>query len=157
MAITIDIQSTGMATAYNPIDYVLSSTNTGQTSFKYLSQLYVNSSKVHTYLTPSDPNYSNGVIDISNIVESYLDYDFDTDLNDDSFVNCPNSIAEAYLVFGEQYDVSGTITDFTGLATSQTLEVLNGSLEYEDYIGFDYTEYLNNSTNATKFLTNAPV
>jgi len=157
MAIIIDQQVTGMATAYNPIDYVLSSDNTGETNFKYISTVYVNGSDVHTYLTPADPVYSNGVIDISDIVESYLSFDFDTSLNDDSIKNNPNSIAEVYVDFGEQYDVSGTVTDFSGLATSQTIEVINGSLEYEDYIGFDYTDYYNNSSSLTKFLTNAPV
>ena len=34
--------------------------------------------------------------------------------------------------------------------------MINGSLNEEDYIGFDYTQYLNNSTASTKFLTNAP-
>jgi len=157
MAITIDQQVTGMAVAYNPMDYVLSSDNTGETSFKYLSDVYVNSTKRHTYLTPADPVYSNGVINVADIVESYVSYDFDTALSDDSIKNNPNSIVELYIDFGEQYDVSGTITDFSGLATSQTLEVLNGSLNYEDYVGFDYTEYYNNSSAATKFLTNAPV
>jgi hypothetical protein len=157
MAITIDQQVTGMATAYNPIDYVLSSTNTSETSFKFISDVYVNGVKRHRYLTPADPVYSNGFIDIASIIESYLTFDFDTSLNDDSIKDNPNSIVEVYVDFGEQYDVSGVITDFSGLATSQTLEVINGSLEYEDYIGFDYTEYLNDSTAATKFLTNAPV
>jgi len=157
MAITIDQQVTGMATAYNPIDYVLSSTNTSETSFKFISDVYVNGVKRHRYLTPADPNYSNGFIDIASIIESYLDFDFDTSLSDDSIKDNPNSIVEVYVDFGEQYDVSGVITDFSGLATSQTLEVINGSLEYEDYIGFDYTDYYNNSSSLTKFLTNAPV
>jgi hypothetical protein len=157
MAITIDQQVTGMATAYNPIDYVLSSTNTSETSFKFIADVYVNGVKRHRYLTPADPNYSNGFIDIASIIESYLTFDFDTALSDDSIKDNPNSIAEVYVDFGEQYDVSGVITDFSGLATSQTLEIINGSLEYEDYIGFDYTEYLNDSSALTKFLTNAPV
>ena len=157
MAITIDQQVTGMATAYNPIDYVLSSTNTSETSFKFISDVYVNGVKRHRYLTPADPNYSNGFIDIASIIESYLTFDFDTALNDDSIKDNPNSIVEVYVDFGEQYDVSGVITDFSGLATSQTLEIINGSLEYEDYIGFDYTDYYNNSSSLTKFLTNAPV
>jgi hypothetical protein len=156
MAITIDLQTTGMATAYNPIDYILSSTKTAETSFKYISDLYVNSTKRHRYLSPSDPTYSNGRIEASSIIESYLTFDFDTALNDDQIERNDNSIAEVYVDFGEQYDVSGTVTDFSGLATSQTLEVINGSLNEEDYIGFDYTQYLNNSTASTKFLTNAP-
>jgi hypothetical protein len=156
MAITIDLQTTGMATAYNPIDYILSSTKTAETSFKYISDLYVNSTKRHRYLSPADPTYSNGRIEASSIIESYLTFDFDTALNDDQIERNDNSIAEVYVDFGEQYDVSGTVTDFSGLATSQTLEVINGSLNEEDYIGFDYTQYLNNSTASTKFLTNAP-
>jgi hypothetical protein len=157
MAVTIEVDLLDMMTAYNPMDLVTSSTNSSETSFKYMAKLVVDGTTVHNYLIPADPVNANGYLDISNIVESYLSFDFDTTLAEEDIVSNTGSIVETYVVFGEQYDVSGTITDFTGLATSNVIQAINGSLNYEDFIGFDYTEYLNNSTALTKFLTNAPI
>lgn len=160
MAITIEQQPSGTLTAYNPIDYVLSSNNSGNTSFKYLAQLYINGVLQHTYALPPEPNTGSeyGELDISKVCESFVSFDFNSELDDIGIVTNDNSISEVQVVFGEQYDVSGVVTDFTGLASGTTIRVINGSLNFLEYIGFDYTSYLmDNNTGDKKFLTNSPV
>jgi len=157
MAITIEQQNSGIVNAYNPIDYVASSTNTGQTSFKYIADLYIDGVNVHRYLIPADPNFSECFVNTSDIVQSYLSFNFDATLSDTVVEENGNSIVETYIEFGEQYDVAGTITDFTALATTNTIKALNGALDFESYIDYDYTDYEIDGTGANKFLTNAPL
>ena len=44
MAITVEQQPTSGVTVYNPVPYVVSSTNDGETDFKYVADVYINGS-----------------------------------------------------------------------------------------------------------------
>ena len=55
MAITVEQEPSTGVTVYNPIEYVLSSTNSSNDGFKYLAQLYINGTLRNTYAVPPEP------------------------------------------------------------------------------------------------------
>ena len=153
MSITINQQpASDWISAYNPIDYVFSSTNVASTSFKFIVDVYVNGVNVHRELIPAHPIHQDGSINTNRIISTFVEFDFDTNLNQSMVVTEPNSIKEVQLKIGEQFEVGGTLTDYVDLAETSLKIVNNSSIRTYELEGFDYTAWWNDLNANTKFL-----
>ena len=153
MAITVYNTPASYAPAYNQMIFTLSSTNSGQSNFRYIADIYVNGSSDYTRLeVGKNPANSYGTFDVSGIIQNFLSrkaYD-----NTAKFKQFQNSIASYQVKFGEQYGPSSGITNYTNLVT-QTGYAYNGVFDSLSFLGYSVNTYvLTNSS--TQFLTDRP-
>jgi len=157
MAITIEHNPENYAPVYNKMEYLLSSTNSGNTDFSYLVDIYINGSGTKTVRLriPIRPSDSYGLVDIHRVLEATLTSDVGAPKSTAGSVDCSNSSLSYIVKFGEEYDVAGTLTQFADLTVDSTRYAINASLEKQEFIDWDITEYeLDGSSK--KFLTNMP-
>lgn len=161
MAITIQAAAPAYSPDYNPIWWVVSSTNTAQANFEYICDIYITGVTFAggaAYLrlkAPADPTYGRGVFDISKILQRELT----SDLSDAifGFQQCSNSILSYDIKFGELYGPSSGIVAYPNLTSQLTQIAFNGSLgtlERKDYTSTDYVA--DTSVTQINLLSNAP-
>lgn len=152
------LTATGVATgsfnpACNPIIYTLSSTNTTEQNFRYIADVYVNSSPDYTRIeVVANPTYSSGVVDISGIVQSFL-----TGKSEDptSTFNTNDGHLCSYVVqFGEQYGASSGVTTYPNL-TSASAYAYNAAFDPIEFLSYDQKDWLADDTTS-QFLTDNP-
>jgi hypothetical protein len=155
MAITLTQLPSNFAPVYNDMVIVASSTNTAQTSFSYIFEVYdaANTTLLSTQRIAPEYQYGYGVLNAARILESYIATDFFDNLTGDIKLNT-NSYEGYTIRVGEEYDVSGTLTQFLDLANTSA-DYFNGSLLNKDWLNFSITNYELNGTTK-KFLTNTP-
>lgn len=131
--------------AYNDLIFVVNSSNSGQTNFNYIAQLYVGSDII-TIKAPADPTYGSGVFNFGRIVESYVN----SDIGDGTygFQQNSNSFKSYYVKFGEEY--GSTITQYLAITTTAVKYVWNGVLDFLAFQNFNYTTY---SADTNKILS----
>ena len=71
MAITINSIPANYSSMHDPLWFVVTSTNTGQTNFKYICDVYINNNLVARLKSFPQPSNSKGVFDVSAIIRSY--------------------------------------------------------------------------------------
>lgn len=160
MAITIQASPQLYTPAFNPIWSVVSSTNTAQTNFEYICDVYVSGKSFaggSTYLrltAPADPTYGRGTFDVSAVLKSFIDYDLE--LTNLGVYKSPNSILGYTLKFGEKYGASSGIVVYADLTVDSTRYAWNGIFDHLDFKNFTYTDYVSDATPDTgvKWLTN---
>jgi hypothetical protein len=155
MAVTIITTPKDYSPVYNEMVYTASSTNVAQTNFSFLVDIYINGSGTKTarLRIPPEPNGNYCVVDIHRVLEASANTDLiDTSNTSDYQVTLPSKVD--YIVkFGEEYGT--TITQYPDLTVDSTRYAINGSLERNEFIDYDWTEWTpSNSTK--KFLTNSP-
>jgi hypothetical protein len=157
MAITILANPKDFAPVYNKMEYLISSTNTAQTNFAYLVDIYINGSGTKTVRLriPVRPSDQYGKVDIHRVLESALTSDVGNPdpTADAGTYEAPNSSLTYIVKFGEEY--GATVVQYPDLTTDSSRNAFNASLEKAEFINWDVTEYeLDGITK--KFLTNAP-
>jgi hypothetical protein len=157
MAVTIAQAPDLYQPTYNDVMYVLTSTNTAQTSFKYLADIYINGSgtKTERLRVAVDPDFASGEVFIDEILSSFLTQDIGSPTGQVGTTANPNSILSYIVKFGEEYEVAGVLTQFPDLTVDTSRYAWNASYEYEDFVGMDYTNYFLDGA-AKKFLTDSP-
>jgi hypothetical protein len=105
MAITILANPKDFAPVYNKMEYLISSTNTAQTNFAYLVDIYINGSGTKTVRLriPVRPSDSYGKVDIHRVLESALTSDVGNPLGIAGTYEAPNSSLTYIVKFGEEY------------------------------------------------------
>lgn len=165
MAITIQRQAPAHCFVYNPLWWVVSSTNTAQSNFRFVCDIYITGQTFAgaSYLrlkTPVDPVNNRGVFNVNPILERYVTYDISIATGaTEAIKQASNSVIEYQLKFGEEYGPSSAVTVFPDLTVSSAKFAHNSIQEHIDYLGFIQTSgsvYLNASASAKKFLTNSP-
>lgn len=167
MAITIRQQPASQyLSGFNDIVFVVSSTNTAQTNFQYVCDVYITDDTGalthagYNYLrtkTPVDPIYSSGIFNVTDKVRQFLSYDNGTD--EYSVQKSPNSVIQVVCKFGEEYGASSAVVVTPDLATSSTYFVINSSLDDLEYnnTNLESVHAITNSVSTSKrFLTNRP-
>ncbi len=153
--ITITQNPKQFAPVYNDMQVVASSTNTAQASFSFIFEVYdaANTTLLSTQRIAPEYQYGFGLLNVSRILESYISTDFFANLTGD--IKSNDNSHDGYTVrVGEEYDVSGTLTQFLDLANISDF-YFNGSILQKDWINFAITNYeLNGVTK--KFLTDSP-
>lgn len=151
--ITIQQAPSVESPVYNDITYVLSSSNVAQTNFKYVVDIYTLSTLRARLLIPPHPTHLTGLVNVAPILEGYISREVDTDISDDTVVNCPGHYVSYEVKFGESYGSSGTI--FADLTTS-TGVAWNSIFDYEDFCSYSSGDYEASSVTPSQFLTNKP-
>lgn len=153
MAITINQQPQQFSTVYNQMIVSCESTNTGQTDFSYIFEILDNSATVlRTLRVPPEVRFTYGVSDVARILESELGTNFFKNETIADTIDSSNASFEYEIRIGEEYDVSGTLTQFLNLA-SFTAKCTNGALSFTNFVSYDYTDYELDAP-LKKFLTN---
>ena len=164
MAITgVTYEPQDYRTAYNPIEYVLTSNQTAQPRFKYVIEVYDGATLLGTLRVPADPN-NYGRTDIHGIAESYISTDLGTIGGTTGFTGNANSWIEYTVKFGEEYETGGSVVVTMYPAFDKTLIVFNGclpnyrgsDLNFVDYQANNYYQNYTVNANTRKFQTNMP-
>lgn len=105
MALTINSQPSDYASMHSELYFVLSSTNTSQTNFKYVADIYVNSNLVARLKYYPDPTSLKGIINVGNVIRNYwASYFKPTISTPTAFSYIGSDIYVNYEVkFGEEY------------------------------------------------------
>ena len=131
--------------AYNPIEAVLSSTNSGEDSFRYIFDLYFAGQPVITFKVNPEPTTGNrfGIKDFHKIVESKVKAFINRtpDLSPVGMTQMDGGIVEYHVEYGEEYDVAGTITEFTNQVTGTTKYSWEASLTFNEFTTYDFNDF----------------
>jgi hypothetical protein len=93
---------------------------------------------------PKQPSVNTIKFDIGEVIRNYVSYDFNA-FNVSGIQSCNNSRAEYYVQFGEVYDVSGTPTIYSNLASfgssGTPKKSSNAIFDFLDWSKTAYTNY----------------
>lgn len=144
--------------AYNPIQYVVSSTNVSRCDFLYIADVYINSNFVVRLFAEAGEN-DYGYFSIEKIVQDYISKDFKP--SQVGFSDNDNSSCEISVQFKEQYNTNyattcvGGVTISATLYTSTPVFAWNGALQYKELLSYNYSAYVLNSPRS-RFLNFTP-
>jgi hypothetical protein len=142
MAISIISGPNQWQAAYNPIKWVLNSTNKNQPGFRYIVQIIdsVTSQLVNEQLVIPDPiNSGYGIIDVSRIVQNKVDKFLG--LTSSVVNDAVNTYWRYNISFGESYVSSWTFNDYifldgdVGLTTDQVYDPLFSNATHSYVVG----------------------
>jgi hypothetical protein len=150
MAITIHDQPQLIAPASNPLVFTFSSDQTAQDNFSFIVEVFVDSTMILTQQVFRQFNALSR-IDVSGAIETYIRNTIPTTNLE---LDATDSMVTYAIIVYEKY---GDPAIIQASATSTTLKAFNGSLEYEDWINFDYAIYDPNQTQDAFFLTFFPL
>lgn len=158
MAITIEYNPRDYSAVYNRMDYLISSTNSGNTDFSYIVDVYINGSVTKTarLRIPLRPSDSKGVVDIHRILEPTITSDVGAPKSTAGSLDTVNSHLKYIVKFGEEYDVSGTLTQFPDLTVDTSRDAINASPNKQEFVDWDFLTVHDMQGTSNKFITNAP-
>lgn len=114
MAITINNTPEAYPSLHDDLWFVVTSNNTSQVNFKYVFDVYVNSSLVARIKTFTDPASGKGIFNAANIVRNYWSSYFKPGTSPSFWAYNGNDLYVPFEIrFGEEYDGS----TYTSLAT----------------------------------------
>jgi hypothetical protein len=127
MAITIINEPTSPNASNTRLVYSISSTNTSQPQFQYITDIYSGSTQLTRLYSYANPAGS-GIIDIGRILDDNLEYD--NDWKTSTSVAADDSFREFTIEFGESYgtSVSSSVSIFPDLTTT-TIDVFPGTID----------------------------
>lgn len=112
MSISLIAKPKDITPAYNPIVWEFDSTNSGETGFKYVIDVYDGSStKIAEYRVSPRVGDLYGVIDLSRLLQSKVSSNLD--LTNTTYYDASPFYYEYELKIGEEYNVSYAYTGFT--------------------------------------------
>ena len=147
MAITIQQQPDLWTPAYNPMEFVLDSSNSGQPNFTFIADIYVSGSsgrQLRMRRSPS-PIYSQGIFDVSPIIQTFLGTlnnsldGFDINKTTNGFGLAASSMLAYEIKFGEQYGATSAITTYPDLSVTGTKYTFNGCYDTATWNGYNFT------------------
>jgi hypothetical protein len=105
MAITINSTPANYSSLHGALYFVVSSTNSAQTNFKYVCDVYVNGNLVTRLKSFPQPNTSKGIFNVAPIVRNYWNSYFKPNISTNNAISyTANDIYVEYEVkFGEDY------------------------------------------------------
>lgn len=144
MAITLQQSVDAWMPVYNPIEFVMDSSNVGQPQFKYIADVYVSgSSGYFRMVCDSDPSFNQGYFNIARCLESYLGAgnqsidNFDITKTGSGFQLAANSWVTYEVKFGEQYESGGAVTTFPNLTVTGTLQAYNAAYNTDQWLDYN--------------------
>jgi hypothetical protein len=103
MAITINSTPANYSSMHAPLWFVVSSTNTSQTNFKYVCDVYVNNNLVARLKSFPQPSSTKGIFNVAPIVRNYWSSYFKPSGNTLIAYTGTDIYVEYELKFGEEY------------------------------------------------------
>lgn len=148
---SINYEPSGFQSAHSPLWYELISANVSQANFKYVFDLYVNSTFVTRQKLFPDPTDNKGYFDVSPIVRSYFDIAVQPFVNDSRDFTVEWGLGEFFVDFhavvGEEYSGSPFVS---GDVTGTSLSAYNWAKKKQLYNQNDLQDYYE------KFVSNRP-
>jgi hypothetical protein len=140
--------------AYNPIQWVFSSTNVNECDFQFICDIYVNGDfAVRLREFPQGAN-NYGYFNIERTLQDYLSFNFNANITD--FTINPNCVLNYYVEIRERYNISSDCNGATTLSSVQYTGaekiVWNGAFQYHSFKSFTQSKYVL-VNRASKFLT----
>lgn len=161
MAITITDSPNDFTFKGQRLIYTATSTNTAQTGFKFIVEVFTGGSSVGKYYIPQNPS---GVLvfDIAEVVRELIQVDTNDDLGNGLIHTLPNvsakqmskalkGIAKLDIQIGEVY--GDPLVEYTALA-SDTIVLTYGNVQAREGYKYALSEYIANSSTKKAFLTN---
>lgn len=139
MAYTITQQPSVYTPAYNDNIFVVTSTNSASTNFKYIAKVYVGTDIITLKQFP-DVTYGNTYFNVGKIIEQLVTQDIDKTTT--GFQKNLKSYSTYYIKFYEEYDIAGVLTVSALKATSNTIRIFNGEIDWLEYQNYDQQFYL---------------
>lgn len=139
---------------YNPLQYVASSTNSGQANFKFVIRITIGSNVVTLKQPPAPNGYL--YLDIHRIVENFVTSDIL--YNDSGFALNSNSFAIYTIRIGEEYGSTPVnyIDTVDHYSEQQNVKAWNAIFDYTDWVNYNYLEWIIRKSAKRNFHTNAP-
>lgn len=131
--------------AYNDIIYVVSSSNNGQSNYKYIADIIIGSETIRLKCFPH-PTYGSGVFNLGRIIETYVNkYGSDIDNYDTTTTGWeinPNFYKKFYVSFGEEYGSSSGIVEHPNITSDRYVYAWNGIVDYLKFQSYSEGNYL---------------
>jgi hypothetical protein len=151
--ITINQQPDTLTPAYNRMTYHVSSNNTAQPNFKFVCDIYIDSTFIRREKRPKHPLFAACKFDVHRIVESFVTHTFDADLTYGANIR-DNDWCKVQCKFGEEYGDSSTgVTVYPDLANSNSIFAFNGSINNDEFVDWDGDDYTLSSTGSMFMMT----
>jgi len=157
MSLTINQKPSDNSPAYNDLNFVVTESSGAvysQPNFKFIADVYTNSTRLGRLKTPIYPNSTNkGVFNISRLIENFVSFDWN--INDGNVSGCPNAYFPYNIKFGYEYSsgINSPIVEVSGITNATGLVAYNMALNPIDFVSFNQNDYLMIGTSS-KFLTN---
>ena len=155
MGLNIIQQPNLYASGFNPLAFILESTDTGEPNFRYTAEVSVNGIGVATLKIYPHPEDDNGYFDFSRIVSTALSLS-EPNIDEQAFRNAPNNYANYSINFGAEWG-SPPVPDELSTAFFEGY-VINSAFGVREYntIGFDVASYFANGSAGFKIMSNYP-
>lgn len=140
---------------YNPMEICIEQADAvtlALTDYKHIMDVYIEGvSSFKRYEIDPDPVENYGTADISRYCEGYV-YNVLEETATVPISLASNSIGQSSIIkvtvkYGYSYSNAGVYTVVANSVTGSDKYVWNGSLDFEDWVQFDYTDYICNTTN----------
>lgn len=145
MAITLNSSPNSYQSFHEDLWFVVSSTNTAQPSFKYVFDVYINSTLVARVKSFPQPTSNKGIFNAATIVRNYWSSYFRTQSPATLFNDVSSDIRVAYTIqFGEEYSGT-TYTNLTSSAKNSYNyypSILDGATAFNGALYDDYKKSL---------------
>jgi len=149
---------------YNPMEVCIQQADAATlalTGYKHIIDVYIEGvSSFKRYEIIPEPLFSYGVVDISRYCEGYVynvfpAYDAAVPFLTGANANGTQSIIKVTLKYGYSYLLAGVYTVVADSVVGSAKYAWNGSLDYNDWIGFGFNDYICNVANGVngQFLT----
>lgn len=143
--------------ASNPIEFVVSSTNSGACDFTYLADVYVNGLFAIRLKTFPDSPLGRGRFRIDRVLQDFLSKNFDPQIT--NFTANVESIVDYQVEFRERYittaDCTGDPSTSAVLSTSTKRYAWNGALQYHEWPDYAIGQF-DLEDSESRFLTSVP-
>lgn len=124
MAQSIIAKPQAFTPAYNPVKYIIDSTNKNLTGFRYIFQVYNGATLKGTFKVLPTFSTGYGELDLSKFLSSYVSWDFDPNVTQD--LDAPNSFYNYDVHVGEEYLYELSYTSaLTASGTNTRINVTN--------------------------------
>jgi hypothetical protein len=155
----INQQPATYSPAYNENIYLASSSATAQQNFRFVFDVYGSdgTTLIARVKLPARPSDSKGLFDAKRIVENYLSHDVPDAQENAGFYRNSNSYCKYTVKVGEEYNAGSSLTSFYAQQTLQAKYVWNAALDWLEFMGFAYADYmLTTGGMGGNFLSAAP-
>ena len=155
MGLSIIQQPSIYTSGYNPLAFVISSTDTAEPNFRYIAEVSLNGVGVTTLKIYPDPVDDNGYFEFSKIISTALSLS-EPDIDIDGFRNAPKNYASYTINFGAEWG-SPPVPDELSTAIFEGY-VNNAAFGVREVVssGFDYADYFADGSAGFKIMSNYP-
>lgn len=155
MGLTIIQQPNNYASGYNPLAFIIDSTDTAEPNFRYTAEVSVNGTAVTTLKIYPHPEDDLGYFEVSKIVSTALTFS-EPDIDLDGFKNAPLNAAMLTINFGAEWG-SPPVPDEISTAFFEG-RVINSAFGVREFItqGFDIADYFASGVSGFKPMSNYP-